>query len=258
MTEAFKESNHPALHYQDMLSDGRRMVRYRKAIEAVVRPGDVVVDLGTGLGVLAIMAAQSGAEHVYGVDVRPQIMSITERIIAANGLSGRISLIRSDAMDLESNLYATSREREMALLDHWSDAQKHDFLDQQFNAQRIHYRKYYPDAKFNIIERDGQPLGRLYVAELKQEIRLMDITLIPAARNAGIGGRISLDILARAERLGRIVSLHVEDGNPANRLYKRLGFVEVGEVSFYKLMHWSPQGLSHISRELSAQLNMAS
>jgi len=108
MTEAFKETNHPALYYQDMLSyyqdmlsDGRRMVRYRKAIEAVVRPGDVVVDLGTGLGVLAIMATQAGAEQVYGVDVRPQIMSITERIIATNGLSERISLICSDAMDLE-------------------------------------------------------------------------------------------------------------------------------------------------------------
>ena len=101
MTEAFKESNHPALYYQGMLGDGRRMVQYRKAIEAVVRPGDVVVDLGTGLGVLAIMAAQTGAEHVYGVDVRPQIRSITERIIAANGFGGRISFIRSDAMDLE-------------------------------------------------------------------------------------------------------------------------------------------------------------
>lgn len=99
--EAFKETNHPALYYQDMLSDARRMVRYREAIEAVVRPGDIVVDLGTGLGVLAIMAAQAGAEHVYAVDVRPQIMAITERIIAANGLSERISLIRSDAMELE-------------------------------------------------------------------------------------------------------------------------------------------------------------
>ena len=101
MTEVFKETNHPALYYQDMLSDGRRMARYRKAIEAVVQPGDVVVDLGTGLGVLAIMAAQTGAEQVYGVDIRPQVMSITERIIATNGLSERISLICSDAMDLE-------------------------------------------------------------------------------------------------------------------------------------------------------------
>ncbi|MCZ6640298.1 MAG: 50S ribosomal protein L11 methyltransferase [Gammaproteobacteria bacterium] len=99
--EPYKESNHPALYYQDMLSDERRMARFRMAIDAVVRSGDVVVDLGTGLGVLAIMAARAGAEHVYAVDVRPQIMPIAERIVAANGLSERITLICSDAMDVE-------------------------------------------------------------------------------------------------------------------------------------------------------------
>jgi len=99
--DPYKESNHPALYYQDMLSDARRMTRYQSAIEAIVQPGDVVVDLGTGLGVLAIMAARAGAEHVYAVDVRPQVMPITERIIAANGLDERISLICSDAMDVE-------------------------------------------------------------------------------------------------------------------------------------------------------------
>ena len=97
----YKESNHPALYYQGMLSDERRMVRFRTAIDAVVQPGDVVVDLGTGLGVLAIMAARAGAEHVYAVDIRPQVMSIAERIIAANGFREKISLICSDAMDVE-------------------------------------------------------------------------------------------------------------------------------------------------------------
>ena len=99
--DPYKESNHPALYYQGMLGDERRMARYRAAIEAVVRPGDVVVDLGTGLGVLAIMAAQAGAEHVYAVDVRPQVISIAERVVADNGLSERISLICSDVMDVE-------------------------------------------------------------------------------------------------------------------------------------------------------------
>ena len=99
--EPYKESNHPAIYYQDMLSDERRMARYRMAIEAVVQPGDVVVDLGTGLGVLAIMAARAGAEHVYAVDIRPQVIPIAERVVAANGLSERITLIRSDAMDVE-------------------------------------------------------------------------------------------------------------------------------------------------------------
>lgn len=160
--------------------------------------------------------------------------------------------------DFLLDLYASSREREMALLVHWSGGEKRDFLEQQFNAQRSHYRKHYPDASFDIIEHDARAIGRLYVAELEQELRLMDLTLMPAARNAGIGGRICRDIMARAERSGSIVSLHVEDDNPAKRLYDRLGFKVVGDVTFYKLMHWCPQGLAHISRELSDQLNMAS
>lgn len=96
-----KESNHPALYYQDMLSDERRMIQYQKAIRPVVRPGDVVVDLGTGLGVLAMMAVQAGARHVYAVDVRPQVIPITQRILEANGCADRVTLIRADATEVE-------------------------------------------------------------------------------------------------------------------------------------------------------------
>ncbi len=171
-----------------------------------------------------------------------------------------VSLRKETDGDLEflKNLYAASREREMLLLVDWSDEQKREFLEQQFNAQHNHYQKHYPDANFDIIERAGLSIGRLYVAELAQEIRLMDIALVPAARNTGIGGTICLEIMERATQAGKIVSLHVEEDNPAKRLYERLGFVEAGDVTFYKLMHWSPPGLAHISGELSAQLNTAS
>ena len=100
MTAVFRESNHPALYYQDMLGDARRMERYRQAINRVVQPGDVVADLGTGLGVLAIMAVQAGARHVYAVDVRPQIIPITERVLEANNVADRITLIQADATDV--------------------------------------------------------------------------------------------------------------------------------------------------------------
>ena len=97
MSETYRESNHPALYYQDMLSDSRRMERYREAIGSVVKPGDIVADLGTGLGVLAIMAAQAGAAKVYAVDVRPYLMPITQAVIDANGFSDRILLVEGDA-----------------------------------------------------------------------------------------------------------------------------------------------------------------
>ena len=96
----FTETNHPALYYQDMLSDRLRNSRYREAIQAVVQPGDVVVDLGTGLGLLAMMAAQAGAAHVYAVDVRPHVIPIAERVIAANSLENKITLIQGDATEI--------------------------------------------------------------------------------------------------------------------------------------------------------------
>jgi len=101
MTSTYRESNHPALYYQDMLSDSRRMQQYRAAIEAEVKPGDVVVDLGTGLGVLAMMAVQAGAARVYAVDVRAHLLPVTQRVIDANGMSGRITLVEGDATEID-------------------------------------------------------------------------------------------------------------------------------------------------------------
>lgn len=152
------------------------------------------------------------------------------------------------------DLYASSREREMALLADWSEAQKREFLEQQFAAQRSHYREHYPAARFDVIERDGERIGRVYVADLRREIVLMDITLVPAERNAGLGTRLCRDIQAEARDKGKIMSLHVEDENPARRLYDRLGFVEIAAVTFYKLMHWVPEGLQQLSDELAAEV----
>jgi SAM-dependent methyltransferase len=94
--DRFREGSHPALYYQSMLADTVRMERYRAAIEEVVRPGDVVADLGTGLGILALMAARAGAARVYAIDVRPGVLWLAEQIVAANGLTDRVELIEAD------------------------------------------------------------------------------------------------------------------------------------------------------------------
>ena len=51
-----------------MLNDRARTDAFIRAIEATVRPGDVVVDLGTGTGVLALAAARAGARRVYAIE----------------------------------------------------------------------------------------------------------------------------------------------------------------------------------------------
>ncbi len=97
----FTETNHPALIYQDMLADGTRMRRYRAAIEAVVRPGQVVADLGTGTGVLAMMAARAGAARVYAVENRPRVAWLARRVVQANGLAGQVRVLEADAREVQ-------------------------------------------------------------------------------------------------------------------------------------------------------------
>ena len=138
-------------------------------------------------------------------------------------------------------LYGSTREQELALVD-WSPEAKRAFVGMQFDAQRTHYRREYPNARFEIIEHGGVPIGRLYVDERPAEIRVMDITIAPQARNQGIGRALLLEILANGRETGRTVSIHVEHQNPARRLYDRLGFRPVGgsSNSVYVLLEARP------------------
>ncbi|QGZ35897.1 GNAT family N-acetyltransferase [Stappia indica] len=138
-------------------------------------------------------------------------------------------------------LYASTREEELAPVP-WSAEQKASFLAQQFQAQHSHYMQHFPQAEWLVIEFDSQPVGRLYLDTRETELRIIDIALMPAQRGRGSGRAILEDVLALAERGGRGVGIHVEQFNPAMRLYQRLGFVTCGETGVYHLMRWDPPG----------------
>ena len=150
--------------------------------------------------------------------------------------------IRPEDHDFLRRLYASTREEELATVADWTAEQKEAFLRQQFEAQHVHYQKYYPEASFDLILEDGEPVGRLYVSRWELEIRLVDISLVPAARGRGLGTALLRDLLAEGEREGKAVSIHVERFNPALRLYRRLGFREIEEKGPYFLMEWRPPG----------------
>lgn len=82
-----------------MLNDGVRLERFRAALRARVRPGDVVLDAGTGSGVLAVMAAQAGAARVYAVEKRG-IVNLARSVARANGCEDRIEFLRGDFLSL--------------------------------------------------------------------------------------------------------------------------------------------------------------
>ena len=81
--------------YLWMLADETRTSAYASAVRAVVRPGDRVLDVGTGFGFFSVIAARAGAGHVDAVDINPAI-HLGARIAAANGCSDRITFHHAD------------------------------------------------------------------------------------------------------------------------------------------------------------------
>lgn len=141
--------------------------------------------------------------------------------------------------DFLATVYASTREEELANVP-WSPEQKRAFVAHQFAAQDAAYTANYPGASRLVIVAAGADVGRLYLHPRADEIRIMDIALLPAARGRGIGTTLLQCVLAEGAASGRFVSIHVESFNPARALYERLGFqlAEAGPV--YLRLEWRP------------------
>ena len=136
-------------------------------------------------------------------------------------------------------LYASVREDELAVVP-WDEDDKEAFLRQQFEAQDTYYRQHYDGATYDVIDVDGEPAGRLYVARWEDEIRIMDVALLPEYRGRGIGTQLLRALLDEGARTGKRVSIHVEKHNRALRLYERLGFATVADRGVYQLLEATP------------------
>ena len=156
--------------------------------------------------------------------------------------------IRAGDMPFLYNVYASTRLPELAPLG-WSAEQQAAFLAQQFEAQHRYYQANYVGADFQLILLDGRPVGRLYVARWHDEIRIIDIALLPEYRNAGIGSRLLGELLDEAAQAGKPVRIHVEKFNPAVRLYRRLGFAILDDRGVY----WFMEQASPIIRAIALE-----
>lgn len=159
-------------------------------------------------------------------------------------MTARPELTRRAATDADRPLlfevYASTRADEMKLVP-WNDEQKLAFVQQQFHAQDTYYRQHYRDTTYEVVLADGVPAGRLYVARWPDEIRVIDIALLPAYRRLGLGTRLLAEVFDEARAAGKPVRIHVEVMNPARALYERLGFRQVADQGVYLMMEWSPQ-----------------
>lgn len=141
--------------------------------------------------------------------------------------------------DFLIEVYASTRTEELAIVP-WTDEQRDQFIRSQFNAQQSHYAQKYPTGTHDVILSDGKRVGRIYVARLDQEIRIIDITLIPTERNGGIGSYLIKQLLEEAKRNNKITRIYVEEFNPSLSLFKRFGFNMSEQHGFHLLMEWIP------------------
>ena len=153
----------------------------------------------------------------------------------------RLRPIEPTDMDELLEIYGSTREKEMERVPQWSDLMKKEFLASQFRAQHEYYQKNYIGADFWVIEKNNKTIGRLCFQEDHQGlgIRIIDISILPAYRNQGIGQGIFEDLFRKAAELNRPLTIHVESFNPAKNLYTRLGFKTISETNgIYHLMEW--------------------
>ena len=86
--------------HRTMICDRVRTEAFRRAINSVVRPGDIVLDVGAGSGILSMFAAQAGAARVYAVE-RTTVAVLAQQLAAANEVAETVKVIHGNVMDIE-------------------------------------------------------------------------------------------------------------------------------------------------------------
>jgi GNAT superfamily N-acetyltransferase len=141
-------------------------------------------------------------------------------------------------------LYASTREAELSQAE-WAEGQKEQFVRWQFDLQRREYDARFPDAPYKVIEVDGKPAGRLWTGQDDEQLRLLDIALLPAFQGRGVGTILLKHLIAESVRINKILRHMVFVLNDdAHRFYERLGFVVIEDLGAYKHMEWRSESSS--------------
>jgi RimJ/RimL family protein N-acetyltransferase len=148
--------------------------------------------------------------------------------------------INDDDFPFLRKLYRSTREDELSL-SNMTEEEKQKFIDFQFNAQHTYYKSAYASAELKIILLNNSPVGRLYLWRTENQIRIMDISLLPGFCGKGIGTKILKSLIRESEESQKKLNIHVEYYNPALKLYKRLGFQKTDDTGVYYFMERTPQ-----------------
>lgn len=144
-----------------------------------------------------------------------------------------------DESFLRQLIMATVAEELMAAT--WPEAIRENLLDMQYRARLNSIRANFPQGESSIVLADGQGAGWLFVSTSADEIRLVDIMMLPQYRGRGIGSQLIRDLLSKAEGAHLPVRLSVEVMNGrAISLYVKLGFRRVGSDEVRHFMEVVP------------------
>jgi|HubBroStandDraft_6_1064221.scaffolds.fasta_scaffold458448_2 ribosomal protein S18 acetylase RimI-like enzyme len=155
--------------------------------------------------------------------------------------SGKISLRPAsvDDDDFLLHVYANTRKDEMASWG-WSTREQSSFIRMQYDARKHGYATSYPSAESAVISISEVPAGSMIVFRSPDEIRLVDIALLPEFRGRGLGGEVIRMLISEAARAGSRLRLSVLRSNRATHLYERLGFIPTGGDGMYCEMECRP------------------
>lgn len=100
MTAWLDHKQAPLWHFS-IVHDHERNATYARALQHFVEPGMIVFEIGTGTGILAMLAARAGAKHVYTCEIQPEVANIARQIIKLNGFEDRITVINKDGLKVK-------------------------------------------------------------------------------------------------------------------------------------------------------------
>lgn len=151
---------------------------------------------------------------------------------------------RADDAGFLAALFRHSALADLALMP-VDDAMKEALVRMQFDSQTATYRSQHPQARFDIVERRGEPIGRLVVDPGGQVGCIVDFTLLPDCQGRGLGTAILRAVLAQFAGLRRPVGCMVLAGNEASlRMCRRVGFVQTDAALPFLRLEWRPPEFS--------------
>ena len=142
--------------------------------------------------------------------------------------------------DFLFGLYCVTRGAEFALLPLPEEQKRHIIL-MQFTSQQNAYQAQFPGSDYLIVLQNDRPVGKIWIAQMEHEFHLVDIALLPQARNSGIGTVLIRQLQTEGRRAGKAVRSTVFRFNPGSlRFHQRLGFRIRAEDELQCYMEWTP------------------